>query len=534
MELHFLGGARTVTGSQFLVATERARVLVDCGLFQGGPSEGVRNRVPFGFDPLTLDAVVVTHAHLDHCGLLPVLVREGYRGPIHATAGTVELTNLVLRDSGRLHEEFAKREERWERRHSDKAEADDRREAADYAAALALAREATAEGQHVPTTIAPADPTDAAAPTDDHEAALRASSAELAPDLDAPLYTEDDAVAVEPSLHALEYGIEREVASGIHATLLDAGHILGSAIIRLRVQEGERERIVVFTGDLGRPASPVLRDPSTIASADYVIIESTYGDRHHDPQDVAIAQLAEAIRATADRGGVLLVPSFAIGRTQELIWEVDRLLERGDIPGLPLYLDSPMARQATDIYRAHPAYYDAETARLLGHGATPLDYPHQVIVRTATESAAVRQAPRPYMVVASNGMLTGGRIVNHLRHLIDDPAAEILFVGYQGEGTLGRHLQDGARTVRIDGAIREVRCRTRTISGFSAHADQAELLAWLGHLAPPDRSDASGGRPRTVFLVHGDPAAQDALAPLVRHLGLEVAVPRWREVVNLE
>jgi metallo-beta-lactamase family protein len=492
-------------------------------MFQGSPSEGVRNRVPFGFEPASLDAVVVTHAHLDHCGLLPILVREGYRGPIHATAGTIELARLVLRDSGRLHEEFAKREDRWERRHPDEAVADDRREAEEYEAALALSR-AEGGGEHVPTTIEP---------DVDHEEIVRAGPPELTPDLDAPLYTEDDAEAVEPAFRALEYGIEREVATGIHATLVDAGHILGSAIIRLRVLDGDQERILVFSGDLGRPDSPILRDPTVVADADYVIVESTYGDRRHEAQDEAIRSLGEAIRATADRNGVLLVPSFAVGRTQELIWEVDRLLERGEIPALPMYLDSPMARHATDIYRAHPGYYDSETERLLADGATPLDYPHQVIVRTASESAAVRRAPRPYIVIASNGMLTGGRVVNHLRQLIDDPAAEILFVGYQGEGTLGRHLQDGARTVRIDGAIREVRCGTRTISGFSAHADQSELLGWLGHFANGPR--VAGGRPpRTVFLVHGDPAAQEAFEPLVRGLGLEVAIPRWRQRVELK
>jgi metallo-beta-lactamase family protein len=503
VDLQFLGGATTVTGSQFLVVTDRARVLVDCGMFQGGPSEAVRNRVPFAFDPPSVDAVVLTHAHLDHCGLLPILVREGFRGEVIATAGTVELADLVLRDSGRLNEEFARREERWERRHPDEAVEDDRREEREYRDALTLSL------------------------AGDHEAALRAAPPELVPDLDAPLYTEDEAVAVAPLFRAAAYGLETEVAPGIHATLQDAGHILGSAIVRLRVVEGDRQRIIVFSGDLGRPGTPILRDPTVVSEADYVVVESTYGGVEHDPQDEAIRLLAAAVNGVAADRGVLLIPSFAIGRTQEIVWELDRLVEHGAIPALPLFLDSPMARAATDIYRGHPEYFDEETYRLFSSGATPLDYPAQTIVRTGDESVAVRRARRPYMVVASNGMLTGGRIVNHVRDLIDDPGAVILFVGYQGQGTLGRHLQDGARIVRIDGAERQVRCQVRTISGFSAHADESELLDWLRPFA------GSARRPRTVFLVHGDPDAQAALEPRVRGLGLAPVIPRWRERVIL-
>ena len=533
MELHFLGGATTVTGSQFLVTTDRARVLIDCGMFQGGPSEAVRNRVPFAFDPSTLDAVLITHAHLDHCGLLPVLVREGFGGPIHATDGTVELADLVLRDSGRLHEEFAKRENRWERRHPDEAVADDRREAEEYAAAMKEvgAREAGAREagprEAVRASVEGDDPTRV-----DAERELRAAPAELMVDLDAPLYTEGEAEAVGPLFRSFGYESEFEVAQGVDATFLDAGHILGSAIIRLRVREADRERVIVFSGDLGRPASPILRDPTAVSTADYVVVESTYGGQEHEPQEEAVRLLAEVVRLVAENDGVLLVPSFAIGRTQEIVWELDRLLEQRAIPPLPLYLDSPMARAATDIYRSHPEYFDAETARLLDVGASPLDYPHQVIVRTAAESEAVRKAKRPYMVVASNGMLTGGRIVNHLRDLIDDPDAMILFVGYQGEGTLGRHLQDGAKTVRIDGAIRDVRCRTRSIGGFSAHADESELLDWLAPFAAGKRP-GDPDRPRMVFLVHGDPDAQLALEPKVRALGLDPVIPRWRQRVEL-
>lgn len=564
MELRFLGGARTVTGSRFLLVTERARVLVDCGMFQGSPNESVRNRIPLGFDPSRVDAILVTHAHLDHCGLLPVAVREGYAGPIMATRGTIELATLVLLDSGRLHEEFAKREARWEKRHPDLAPGDDARERAAYQAAvdLAAAGEGTSEEAAVETTSAgdpPAGATGAARaaaaavtgapnggehvattvepPGDwrnhDPEAALRAQPPELIIDLDEPLYTEKDAEAVLPLFRPIEYGAETEVAPGVLATFLDAGHILGSAMIRLRVREadGADERILVFSGDLGRPGTPIIRDPTPLDSADYVVVESTYGGREHDPQDEAVRLLAETVRLVAEANGVLLVPSFAIGRTQEVVWELDRLIERGEIPLLPLYLDSPMASKASDVYRKYTAYYDEETARLLRDGATPLDYPNQTITRTVQQSEAIERAARPYMIVASNGMLTGGRVVGHLRRLIDDPAATILFVGYQGEGTLGAHLQAGAKTVKLDGQVRTVRCRVRSISGFSAHADESQLLEWISRF----RDGVDGARrPRRVFLVHGDPEAQQALEPKVRALGFETRVPEWHERVTLD
>jgi len=566
MEIHFLGGATTVTGSQFLLVTSRARVLIDCGMFQGTPDESVRNRIPFDYDPASLDAVLITHAHLDHCGLLPVLVREGYRGRIHATAGTAELAALVLLDSGRLHEEFAKREARWERRNPDRVQADDRKEHAQYAAALELAREgdrlngappanaaeavngangngptitiplpetgSVETGEHIQTTIEPVGP---GHPRRGLSTLANGSQpGRLLRSLDDPLYTEEDAADVLPRFKTLEYERERQVAPGVRATLFDAGHILGSAIIRLRVQEqdGGPERVIVFSGDLGRPGAPILRDPTHQAGADYVLVESTYGGREHDPQDEAVRVLAETVRMVADAGGVLLVPSFAIGRTQDVIWELDRLVEAGKIPLLPLYLDSPMASKATEVYRRHREYFDEETRGILRAGGTPLDYPRQIVTNDVRQSEAIKHAQRPYMIVASNGMLTGGRVVGHLRNLIDDPNATILFVGYQGKGTLGAHLQAGATRVRLNGREVDVRCRIRSISGFSAHADEPQLLAWLSNFAT-GRKPGEPGYPRRIFLVHGDPEAQIALEPKVRDLGFETYVPRWHETVAL-
>jgi len=554
MHLHFLGGARTVTGSQYLLETARARVLIDCGMFQGSPNESVRNRVPLAYDPREVNALLLTHAHLDHCGLIPHVVREGFAGPIWATPATIELAGLVLLDSGKLQEEFAKRGDRWEKRHPDTAAKEDAEDATRYEAALDLAETGEERwpghddehpdesGEHVPTSVAVA-PTGARAPVagpagpggHDAETALRGQPASIDVDLDEPLYTEREAAAALPLFRPVAYGEEIEVAPGVHATYADAGHILGSAIIRLRVADapGGPERTIVFSGDLGQRDTPILRDPAILTDADFVVVESTYGGREHEPEDEAVRILGETVRLVADAGGVLLVPSFAIGRTQEVVWELDRLLSAGKIPQIPLYLDSPMARKATDIYRRHPECYDEETKALLDGGETPLDYPGAIVVNTAEQSRAIARARRPYMIVASNGMLTGGRVVGHLRNLIDDPAATILFVGYQGEGTLGAHLQAGAKTVRIDGETRAVRCRIRSISGFSAHADESELLDWVGAFVA-GRKPGDPGVPRRVFVVHGDPEAQDALAPKIAALGLKPYIPVWREAVDLD
>jgi metallo-beta-lactamase family protein len=530
MQIQFLGGASTVTGSKFLLTTSQARVLIDCGMFQGSPNETIRNRVPLGFDPSTLDAILVTHAHLDHCGLLPVVVRDGYAGPIFLTSATAELVELVLLDSGRLQEEFAERHSRWERRHPAEALAEGKGDVAEYQAAVDEASRADEEG-HVPTSIEPDPPV---AAIFDPEVELRQQPPDVEADLDKPLYTEADAQQVMPHFQDTRYGHPVEVAPGVTATFLDAGHILGSAIIHLEVRDGDGPAsTLVFSGDLGRPGTPILRDPTVQAVADYVVVESTYGGREHEPETEAVRMLAEAVRATSDAGGVLLIPSFAIGRTQEIVWELDRMIDRGEIPLLPLYLDSPMASRASDIYRRHPEFYDAETSELLKQGETPLDYPNQIITREAAASKAIATADRPYMIVASNGMLTGGRVVAHLRNLIGDPHATILFVGYQGEGTLGSHLQAGARTVRLDGQVREVRCRIRSISGFSAHADESELLDWLRNFGA-GRKAGDAGFPRTVFLVHGDPEAQLAIAPKVEALGFRVHVPHLREAVTLD
>ncbi|MGH2512936.1 MAG: MBL fold metallo-hydrolase [Candidatus Limnocylindrales bacterium] len=626
MHLQFLGAATTVTGSQYLLTTERARILIDCGMFQGSPNESIRNRIPLAYDPTAIDAILLTHAHLDHCGLIPHVVKAGFTGPVWATKGTVELASLVLLDSGKLQAEFAKRQVRRAKHDPDRAASFEKRDSAALAAAerlaadgvdgtldstdAALARgvtlgESTDDGGRQPVGVpvgerrrfddprtdaahfgarrfdaallvpgAPqeaggaSDPVDQARPATnsaataesvpvagsqpfagaspqtsfapsvsvarDPEQALVRQPAILDADLDEPLYDAQDAQVALAAFRGIDYDTEIEIAPGIHATYVDAGHILGSAIIRLRVadRDGGPELRLVFSGDLGRTGTPILRDPTVVTDADYVLVESTYGGREHEPEAESNQLLADAVRLVADHDGVLLVPSFAIGRTQEVVWELHRLIEAGTIPLLPLYLDSPMASKASDIYRHHPDYYDAETAALLAAHDAPLDYPNQTITNDVKQSEAIAQAPRPYMIVASNGMLTGGRVVGHLRNLIDDPRAVILFVGYQGQGTLGAHLQAGATTIKLDGQVRRVRCQVRSISGFSAHADESELLAWVGNFATGKAAGAPGW-PKTVFIVHGDPDAQAALEPKIRALGLSTHIPIWHEIVEL-
>jgi metallo-beta-lactamase family protein len=496
ISIQFLGAAGCVTGSQFLVTAGERRVLVDCGMFQGSPEETERNRLPFAFDTDALDAVLLTHAHLDHCGRLPALVRAGFRGPVHATAATVDLAEVVLRDSAKLQVEFT---ERWNRHH-----------AKDAAESEAVAEE-----------------------TDDESfpERLRTAAPEGRTELRQPLYDERDVDTTMQLMRGAKYDDKVEVADGVSAVFHDAGHILGSAIIELRATDGDERRTIVFSGDLGRDGSPILRDPTPIAHADHVVVESTYGNREHADHDAAIEELVATIGEVAGDDGVLLVPAFAIGRTQELVWVLDELVRQKRIPHIPLFLDSPMASRATDIYKRHPDVYDQETWDLLQSGESPLKYPGQQFTDTVDQSKAIRKQKRPFMVVAASGMLTGGRIMHHLKDFLPDPTCTLLFIGYQGEGTLGRHIQNGGKSARIDGQEYEIRCRIRTISGFSAHADQHELEAWLAHFGRA--GSGASGRPKRVSIVHGDPDAAEAFAARVREIGLDPHIARHRERIDL-
>ena len=567
MEIHFLGAANTVTGSQFLLVTGRARVLIDCGMFQGGPHEVVRNRVPLAYDPAKLDAIVLTHAHLDHCGLIPHIVAEGYGGPIYATKGTIELASLVLLDSGKLQEEFAKRQRHWAQKHPDKAAREEEREEKDIEQQEQLAKleddggavagpatgpvVAIHAGDSTPGGAVVASGVDELTLRDEqglgtrmglppfghpnHDAAMAGAPAQPNLVLEEPLYNQLQAQTALTHFRPVAYETAQAVAPGITAIFHDAGHILGSSIVELRVavQGNTPARTLIFSGDLGRTDAPILRDPTIIREADYVLVESTYGGREHEPEEDSLKQLEQAINDVVAQNGVLLIPAFAIGRTQEVVWALNHLLDAGRIPKIKLYLDSPMASKASTIYRGHTDYYDAETVALLSKGEGPIDYPDQRETPLAADSERIDVSRRPYVLVASNGMLTGGRVLSHLRRLIGDTKAMILFVGYQGEGTLGANLQAGLKTARIDGQEYTVRCAVRSISGFSAHADEPGLLAWLGHFIE-GRKAGDAGVPKRIFVVHGDPDAQQALEPKIQALGLPTLVPHWHQNVALD
>jgi len=501
IEIQFLGAVGTVTGSQYLVTCGGHSVLVDCGIFQGSPEEVSRNRMPFAFEPASVEALLLTHAHLDHCGRIPALVKAGYHAPIFATAGTADLTEIVLRDAAKLQGEA---EARWRRRHPEA-----QTESADEDAAVE-----TDEG--------------------DLPSRIRSAAPEAATMTQAALYGVEDVERTVALFRAVAYDQAVEVLPGVSATFHDAGHILGSAIIELRLTDGGATTTVVFSGDLGRDDTPILRDPTPISHADFLLVESTYGNREHAPMEQAVDELAQAVREVADARAALLVPSFAIGRTQELVWVLDDLLRDGRIPHLPLYLDSPMASKASDVYLRHPEEYDEETSRLLQSGDAPLEYPGEQYTNEVDQSKAIRTQPRPLMIVASSGMLTGGRILHHLKDFLPDPGCTLLFIGYQGQGTLGYAIQHGATQARIDGVQYPVRCRVRSISGFSAHADEHELEAWVRNFAAAGGSHASDGRPKRVFVVHGDPDAAKAFADRIHaDLGLDAYLPTYKERVVL-
>jgi metallo-beta-lactamase family protein len=441
VNLQFLGAAGTVTGSMHLVRAHGRRILLDCGLFQGRKDLRLRNwgaRLP---EPETLDAVVLTHAHVDHSGYLPLVVRRGFRGPIYCTPATADLLDIVLRDAAHLQEEAA---ERANRRGYTK-----------------------------------------------HHPAL-------------PLYDTGDVEATLRLLARRGYDAPFLVGPGVAATLRRAGHILGSATVELAL-DGTPPTRLAYSGDLGRYGRPILRDPEPVPAADVLVLESTYGDRIHATG--AEAELAGLVRDTARRGGALLIPAFAVDRTQELLWMLRRLELAGTIPALPVYCDSPMGIAVTELYRRHPDECDAPMAAALRAGERPLD-PHDLhIARTPAESKAINAVRGPVIVISSSGMATGGRILHHLALRLGDPRTTVLLVGYQAPGTRGRALEEGAPHLRMFGTDVPVRARVAEITALSAHADREEIFRWLDGFRRP---------PRVTYLVHGEPEAAQHLAAAIR------------------
>ena len=465
IKLKFLGAAQNVTGSRYLLELNNLRILVDCGLYQ--EREFVeRNWDPFPVEPDTLDAVLLTHGHLDHCGLLPKLVREGFRGKIYCTVATSEIARIVLSDSAHIQEEDAKFKKRRHER----------------------------EGR-------------------------RGRYPEI------PLYTVEDAEASFPLFSPVKYEKKLQIGNGIEASFHDAGHILGASMLKLQISQNGESRKILFSGDVGRWDKPILRDPTIFDEADYVLVESTYGDRlHKDPKDVDDI-LSDIINSTTDSGGNIVIPSFALERAQEVLYNLSRLLAEDRIPHLVVFMDSPMAISITEVFRHHPELFDEEMTELIRRGESPFDFPGLRMTRTTDESKAINRIKGTVIIIAGSGMCTGGRIKHHLIRNIDRPESTILFVGYQANGTLGRQILEGAKEVRILGRMYPVEARIDKVNGFSAHADRDELMRWLSGLQKP---------PRHVFVTHGEPAAARHFAGLLAEENWEVSVPRYNDQVVLD
>lgn len=464
MRISFHGAARGVTGSCHLLECAGSRILIDCGMFQGGRELHEENAEPFGFEPKEIDVLLLTHAHLDHCGRIPLLHRRGFRGEIVTTSASRELARLVMLDAAGLEEDEAKRR----------------------------ARHAHRGGRQ---------------DTDEP----------------GPLYTTLDALnALDLFGRSAVYGEPLDIAPGARATFHDAGHILGSAFIFLELEEDGQRKTVIFSGDLGSPGRPILRDPADPPHADVVVMESTYGDRTHKELGPSLDELYGAVSATVARGGNVVIPTFALERAQEVLYAFREGRDEGRVPrALQVFLDSPMAISATEIFRHHPECYDREARELLADDRDPFAFPGLHFVRDTADSVALNKVRGGAVLMAGSGMATGGRVRHHLKHNLAHRGNSVVFVGYAARGTLARRIVDGARTVHIFGEEIAVRADVHTINGFSAHADQTELLAWHRRIGGPERT----------VLVHGEPDVMVRLA--ARLSGTEVSMPALHERVEL-
>ena len=465
IKLKFLGAAGNVTGSRHLLEANGARVLVDCGLYQERQFRA-RNWEPFPVAADSIDAVLLTHAHLDHCGLLPKLVREGFAGKIYCTAATSEIVRIILLDSAKIQEEDAE----YKRKRHKK------------------------EGRKGPYP-------------------------------EVPLYTKGDAEACSPLFSPVKYRRAIDIGDGVEATFYDAGHVLGSSMIRVKVRQQGQERIILFSGDIGRCDRPIVCDPTIFDEADYVLVESTYGNRTHKKREDTKKMIAEVINSTRKAGGNIIVPSFALERSQEVLYYINELLLEDAIPHLMVFLDSPMASSITEAFEHHPELFDKEMTGFVKRDESPFDFPGLKVVETSEQSKSINHIKGTVIVIAGSGMCTGGRVKHHLVNNITRPESTIMFVGYQAAGTLGRRIVDGEKRVRILGRKYPVRARVARISGFSSHADRGELLGWLSELKKP---------PRKLFVVHGESESTRAFGDYVREkMGWQVIVPEYQDEIVL-
>ncbi len=444
MKLTFLGAAGEVTGSSYVLESNGVKIMVDCGLHQGSHYAERQNFEPFSVDPASITALFVTHAHLDHTGRIPALVKAGFRSTIYSTAPTKDFSELILLDSEHILEKEAEREHRE------------------------------------------------------------------------PLYTTDDVMQARTQWESVRYHAPVTV-EGFTAEFIDAGHILGSAIILMKA-EG---KTIAFSGDLGNSPEPIIRPTEMVDAADYCVVESTYGDRVHEHVDERREQLENMVEDTAKTGGTLMIPAFAMERTQELLYHLHQLFEEGRIPRVPVFIDSPLAIKLTAVYKKYESYFNAETQAIARSGDDILNFPGLRLTLTTEQSKEINGVPPPKVVMAGSGMSNGGRILHHESRYLPDPKSAILFVGYQAKGTLGREILDGAAEVRIFGETVPVRCKKVDIPGYSAHADQPRLIDWVGHMRPGLK---------TAFVVHGEPETSAILAQKIRDgLAVDAVVPKQGE-----
>ena len=455
MRLEFWGAARTVTGSCFMAETEDRKFLVDCGMFQGTKRVRELNYEEFPVSPAEIEFVLLTHAHIDHCGLLPRLVSNGFKGKIYATKATAELVRIMLPDSAHIQESDAQMLTRKGQRRGD-------------------------------------------APIE-------------------PLYTLDDATRTLDYISIVAYNEPFSPLENVEVTYKDAGHILGSSTLSVKITENGKTSSLVFSGDLGQPDQPILRNPSTISGADFLIMESTYGDRAHQFYDRETA-LAEIVNDTMDRGGNLIIPAFAVGRTQTLLYHFYRLYKEGRLDvDIPIILDSPLAIAATRVFMENSRDFDEKALAMLENGKIP-KFPQLKIFATAAESRSLNTEESSAIIISASGMADAGRVLHHLKHNLWRPESTVLFVGYQAEGSLGRRLIDGIKRVRIFGEEVAVKARITSLDGFSAHADANQIVDWVSHMTEP--------APAKVFIVHGEtPAANSLKEILDKRLGLESYIP---------
>ena len=469
MKIKFCGASSGVTGSCHLLTTENHKILLDCGLFQGGKVQDALNHEPFPFDPAEIECVILSHAHIDHCGRLPLLVKQGFTGKIYCTDATADLLDVMLKDSGFIQEKDAE----WKSRRNER------------------------------TGKPPVE----------------------------PLYTYLDACEALKYVEPVLYDQLIEINENMRIVFNDAGHILGSSIVELWVKEGDKDSKIVFSGDLGMIDRPILRDPTVIKKADYVIMETTYGNRNHPENSTSISQLADIVLKTIKRGGTVVIPSFAVGRTQELIFEFNKLyLEdnryREQLENLQVYVDSPMATTATEVFRKNAQVFDEETKDYILRGDNPLDFKNLHFTRSTAESQALNMNREPKVIISASGMCEAGRIRHHLKHNLWDARNSIIFVGYQAEGTLGRKLVQGAKEVALFGEIVNVNAEIYNLEGFSGHADQNGLFAWVSGFQQ---------RPKQIFLVHGEEDSKKDFAKLLNdRLGYEPVVVHGNSEFELD